>query len=486
LVTLTRVLEVNWIILYFVYGQVFFITGLVTGLQWRRRSQLEIARTLPWLAAFGIAHGLNEWGYIFIPFQALYLADSVVRVMLISQLLLLAVSFFFLFQFGVELLLPVLPRQRWLRSVPLIVLFLWALAVLLRMVLKQDPLSVLVAIGDGWSRYFLAFPGAILAHLGLLRQARSVREMGLPKIARYLVGTAMAFSVYALVGGLIVPTSPVFPETLLNYAFLDRWIHIPAPVFRSICGLAMAFFVVRTLDIFQVEADRRLAEMEHAQLLSDDRERIGRELHDGIVQNIYAAGLTLEDTYHLVVEKPGLAQHRIRAVMDALDRAIHDIRRYIFDLKTAQQSRELEVIVEDLVQDLRLDTFLEVYLEVNGQRCCLFSEQHIAHITQIAREALSNVVQHSGASQVIVNIDYRGDCTCLTIHDNGRGICAKEMQDGAHQGQGIANMRARARMLRGDLILDNEPGQGLTLELIIPCNGAKDGVVNITEQGVWA
>jgi signal transduction histidine kinase len=295
----------------------------------------------------------------------------------------------------------------------------------------------------------------------------------------------LAFSVYAIVGGLVVPTSPVFPETLLNYAFLDRWIHIPAPVFRSICGLAMAFFVVRSLDIFQVEVDRRLAEMEHAHLLSADRERIGRELHDGIIQNIYAAGLTLEDTYHLVEEKPDLAQHRIRAVMDALDRTIHDIRRYIFDLRSAQQSRELEVVLEDLVQDLRLDTFLEVYLEVMGQRCCLLSHQHIAHIIQIAREALSNVVQHSGASQVTVNISYQGDHTCLTITDNGCGIRPEAVVDGVYQGQGIANMRARARMLGGDLILNNKLGQGLSLELIIPCNGSRDGVISITEQGVW-
>jgi hypothetical protein len=91
-ITLPEFLEVNWVILYFVYGQVFFITGLVTGLQWRRRSHLKLARTLPWLAAFGIAHGLNEWGYIFIPLQAVYLSDTVVQLMVIGHLLLLAVS----------------------------------------------------------------------------------------------------------------------------------------------------------------------------------------------------------------------------------------------------------------------------------------------------------------------------------------------------------------------------------------------------------
>jgi signal transduction histidine kinase len=484
---LTRILETNWIILYFVYGQVFFITGLVTGLQWRRRSQLDLARTLPWLAAFGITHGLNEWGYIFIPFQALYLAEPVVRVMVIGQLLLLAVSFFALFQFGIELILLLVPGRRWLRGLPAMILLLWGIAVLLRMILRQDSLDVLVAIGDGWSRYLLAFPGAILAHLGLLHQARRIRHAGLPRIALYFTGAALAFSLYAIVGGLLVPTSPLFPENLLNYTFLDRWVHIPAPVFRSFCGLAMAFFVVRSFEVFEVEVDRRLEEMEHAQLLSADRERIGRELHDGIIQNIYAAGLTLEDTSHLVVENPGLAQHRIHAVMDALDRAIYDIRRYIFDLRDTEQTRELEAVLEGLIQDMQLDTFLAVDLEVEGQRCCVLSHQHIAHITQIIREALSNIVQHARASQVTLTISYQGDHTCLRVKDNGQGINSDAPNGRLLQGQGIANMQARARMMNGDLHLDSNPGQGLTLELIIPCRNGTDGdkVLDITKQGIW-
>jgi hypothetical protein len=175
-VSLTEVLEINWIILYFVYGQVFFVMGLVTGLQWRRQSRLALARPLPWLAAFGIAHGLNEWGYIFIPLHALYLKDSIVRVLIVIHLLLLAFSFFFLFQFGMELLWPRWPRRRWLRVTPVTLLLFWGAAVLMRNTRMQDALNVLAAIGDGWSRYLLCLPGSLTAFLGLLYQARQVRE----------------------------------------------------------------------------------------------------------------------------------------------------------------------------------------------------------------------------------------------------------------------------------------------------------------------
>ena len=476
MVTLTEVLEVNWIILYFVYGQVFFITGLVTGLQWRRRSDLDLARPLPWLAAFGIAHGLNEWGYIFVPLQALYLDDTVVRLMVIAHLLLLAFSFFSLLQFGVELILPLIPQQRWLRVVPSIMLILWGAAVFLRGTMARDPLNVLVAIGDSWSRYLLCLPGALLSSIGLLHQARQMRALELPRIATYLTGAAVAFLAYAVAGGLIVPTSPVFPANLVNYTLLDRTIHIPAPVFRSLCGLAMAFFVVRSLEVFQVESDQRIAEMEQAQILATDRERIGRELHDGIVQNIYAAGLALEEAHHLVTESPGRAQQQIRLVMDALNKTIQDIRRYIFDLRVAEQSRELEIVLEDLVQDLRLDTLLDVQLEVTGQRCCWLASDQVAHIRQITREALSNVVQHANATQVTVGLSYLGNATRLTVIDNGNGMARNELSSDGHHGQGIANMQQRACLLGGELVLESQAGQGSRLVLTLPCHHGKEPV----------
>ena len=483
--TLTEILEVNWIILYFVYGLVFFATGLVTALQWRRQSNLELARPLPWLAAFGITHGLNEWGYIFIPLQALYLDDTVVRLMIIAHLLLLAASFFFLFQFGVELLMPFLSGHRWLRTLPGAMLLLWGIAVFARGAIAQESLQQLVAIGDGWSRYLLALPGALLSSIGLFLQARHMRLMELPRIANYLIGAAIAFLVYAVVGGLIVPAAPVFLANLLNYSLLANTIQIPAPVFRSLCGLAMAFFLTRSLEVFQVETDRRIAQMEQAQILATDRERIGRELHDGIVQNIYAAGLGLEEAHHLATEDPIGTQTQIRIVMDALNNTIQDIRRYIFDLQLAQQNRALETVLENLVTELRVETLLDVRLEVVGKRCCWLDSEQVAHVTQIAREALSNVVQHANATRVTVTLSYLGSATQLDVVDNGKGM-AQNPNNSDHEGQGIANMHSRALLLGGDLTLGNEPGQGLHLQLTIPCEHCGDrDLANIEVQEPW-
>jgi signal transduction histidine kinase len=486
LATLTEILEVNWIILYFVYGQVFFVMGLVTGLQWRRSSQLPLARPLPWLAAFGIAHGLNEWGYIFIPLQALYLPDAVVRLLVISHLLLLAVSFFFLFQFGVELLLPLLPKQRWLRALPAVTLLSWAAGVFLRGILFRDPLNVLAVIGDGWSRYLLSFPGSLLACGGLVYHARQVRQRGFPRISLYLTGAAVAFGIYALVGGLVAPTAPIFPANRLNYALIQQTMHVPVQVIRSLCGLSMALLVTRSLQIFQAEDERRITQMEQAQILAADRERIGRELHDGIIQRIYAAGLGLEEAHLLVLETPLQAQKRMRSVMEVLNQTIHDIRRYIFDLRVAEQTQELERVLASLVEDLRLDTLLEADLEVIGQRCCWLRPSQVSQVTQIAREALSNVVQHAQATHVEVRLVYEGDYTRLVIKDNGRGVDLGSLREGAYEGQGLTNMRTRASLIGAELAVRSQPGEGFALELTIPCPTRKGEEAPITEQQAWA
>jgi signal transduction histidine kinase len=365
-------------------------------------------------------------------------------------------------------------------------LLLWGLAVFARGAIAHDTLDMLVAIGDSWSRYFLALPGALLSSIGLFRQSRYMRLMELNRIANYLAGAALAFLIYALVGGLITPAAPVFPANLLNYDLWAATIQIPALVFRSLCGLAMAFFLTRSLEVFQVEIDRRIAQMERAQILTADRERIGRELHDGIVQNIYAAGLGLEEAHHLASEDPLAARTQIENVMEALNNTIQDIRRYIFDLQIAEQNRALETILENLVRDFRVETLLDVRLEVKGKRCCWLDSDQVSHVTQIAREALSNVVQHSDATQVTVTLSYLGSATQLIVADNGRGL-NRNPNNNHHQGQGIANMHSRALVLGGDLVLDSEPGQGVQIRLTIPCEqcrGREEAGMEVQE--LWA
>ena len=109
----------------------------------------------------------------------------------------------------------------------------------------------------------------------------------------------------------------------------------------------------------------------------------------------------------------------------------------------------------------------------------------MSQITQIAREALSNVVQHAEATRVNVTLSYLGYATQLAVVDNGKGM-ALDSTNSNHVGQGIANMRSRALMLGGNLTLENEPDQGLRLKLTIPCEKCEDPDLVETEvQEPW-
>jgi len=463
----TDFFQINWIILYFVYGQVFFVTGLVTALQSWRRSELELARSLHWLAAFGIIHGFNEWGYIFIPLQAVYLPEPLVTASYILHLLVLGTSFFCLFQFGIRLSRPVL--SRWTRLLPGVVFILWVGTFHLLGVLRIFPFQEVLSLSDIFSRYGMALPGSILACLGFLRQARQVETMDMPRIAHFLRGAAYTFAGYAIAGGLMVPAGPFPPASWLNYSTIIATTGIPVPVFRSICGLVMVYTITRSLEIFEAEVERRIEAVERQRLLAEDRGRIGRELHDGIIQSIYATGLALEDTYHLVQEDPSRARKRIQSVMASLDRIIGDIRDYIFELHTVEQSLELENELQALIRDIQVDTLLEAEFRVEGRRCCILSADAAIQVTQIAREALSNVVQHAQARHVVLGLRYRGDHLQLVVSDDGVGLKESPQNMNGRNGRGMTNLRERARLMGGRCEFVCPPEGGLTVTATVPC-----------------
>jgi signal transduction histidine kinase len=463
----TDFFQLNWVILYFVYGQVFFVTGLVSALQGRRRSELELARSLHWLAAFGIIHGFNEWGYIFIPIQAAYLPAFLVVVSYILHLLVLATSFFCLFQFGMRLSRSVL--SRWARALPSMVFILWCGVLILLAVLKTLSFDELLRLGNIFSRYGMALPGSALACLGFLRQARQVETMAMPRIARFLRGAAYTFAGYAIAGGLMVPAGPFPPASWLNYSTIIATIGIPVPVFRSICGLIMAYTITRSLEIFETEVERRIEAVERQRLLAEDRGRIGRELHDGIIQSIYATGLALEDTYHLVQEDPGRARKRIQSVMASLDRIIGDIRDYIFELHTVEESLELENELQALIRDIQVDTLLEAEFRVEGRRSCILSADAATQVTQIAREALSNVVQHAQAGHIVLGLRYGGDHLQLVVAEDGVGLKESLQDINGRNGRGMTNLRERARLMGGRCEFVCPPEGGLTVIATVPC-----------------
>ncbi|HVL54575.1 MAG TPA: histidine kinase, partial [Vitreimonas sp.] len=358
---LAELFETNRIIVLSVYGQVFFVMGLAVALQSRQRSQLPLARPLGWLAGFGLVHGLMEWGYLFVPIQAGFLPQPVIEALLVVQLLMKPISFALLFQFGVELMLstrdpartlPTIGGQPWLRLVPVLILGLWAVATLAvsslvgrGFVPESGPwlradeirpalagVGAPIAVGDVMARAMLALPASILAAIALRRTTRLLGSAAGPRVSAALAAGTVAFGVYAVLAGLVPLEAPFLPASVLNGGTVLETLGVPIEVFRSLTGLAIALAVIRTLELFEHETDRVLADARRRELLLRERERIGRDLHDGIIQSIYAAGLHLEQAAS-AAGADGAARERIGTVMGELNRITGDIRSTIFDLR---------------------------------------------------------------------------------------------------------------------------------------------------------
>src|SRR5690606_33239048 len=192
-----------------------------------------------------------------------------------------------------------------------------------------------LAAGDLWSRYLLAFLGALLTCYALTLQAEEFRNRHMDALLPHLRVGVFSFALYAVAGGLMVPASSFFPANVINSDVFFQLTGLPIQIPRAIAGLFMAYSIVRILEIFDIESARRLEEAERARAVWEERDRIARELHDGSIQSLYAVGLNLENAGYLMEQRPREAQQQMALVMKNLNRAIQDIRSYILDLKVS-------------------------------------------------------------------------------------------------------------------------------------------------------
>ncbi|MBA3687808.1 MAG: GAF domain-containing sensor histidine kinase [Chloroflexi bacterium] len=216
----------------------------------------------------------------------------------------------------------------------------------------------------------------------------------------------------------------------------------------------------------------RLYERVQRLAVVDEQDRISRDLHDSIIQSIYAVTLSLDDVPELVSEAPAEAGRRVDDAIDALHGVIRDIRNFIFGLRPLLvDSGSLLEGLRTLADELRRNTATEV--EIVGDEPKGISLEIVAELLAVAREALANVARHSGAAQTSLRLTTPDGQVRLEIVDDGRGINPEmELAQGHH---GLANMRTRAEALGGTFDIHGGPGAGTHIIVSIPRTGSRRG-----------
>jgi signal transduction histidine kinase len=210
----------------------------------------------------------------------------------------------------------------------------------------------------------------------------------------------------------------------------------------------------------------RLHEQVQRLAVFDERDRISRDLHDSVIQSIYAVALSLDDVPELVGTEPEEARQRVDDAIEALNGVIRDIRNFIFGLRPLLlDSGSLMEGLQALASELRRNTAIEV--AIGGDEPDGLPIEVVAELLAIAREALANVARHSAAQRAWVRIAPLNGDIRLEIEDDGRGL---EHYHVAHEAghHGLANMRARATALRGAFATEPREGGGARIIVTVP------------------
>ncbi|HEY7702118.1 MAG TPA: GAF domain-containing sensor histidine kinase [Candidatus Limnocylindrales bacterium] len=204
----------------------------------------------------------------------------------------------------------------------------------------------------------------------------------------------------------------------------------------------------------------------------DERERIGKDLHDGIIQTLYAISLSLEDLPDLITQDVEQATRTVDRAIDTLNAAIADLRQFVVGLRPQDVDQaDFFGLLAALVDQVRQNNVVEVELDIPDERIDLPAHTR-GELLQIAREALSNIARHAHATTARIIVRRLGDRLHLEVADDGVGFDASP---GVPQGHlGLANMRDRAAALGGSFELGSG-GPGTTIIVTVPLPDAIDG-----------
>lgn len=198
----------------------------------------------------------------------------------------------------------------------------------------------------------------------------------------------------------------------------------------------------------------------------EERERLSQDLHDNLIQSLYAIGLGIEAVRPRVTTCPDAVAGQLDLTVRQLNEAIKEVRGFIARLESGSSvAIDLHWALTTLIGILssaRPD-FFEV--DIDRGALGLVRADDAGHVVSIAREALSNSLRHARASRGQLRICRQEGAIRLEVQDDGIGFNAAAR---ANCGRGLGNMAARARKIGGELTIDSKPGEGTSIVLIVP------------------
>ena len=232
-------------------------------------------------------------------------------------------------------------------------------------------------------------------------------------------------------------------------------------------------FVESDEAVIQVLAAQAGAAIENAHLSSrlqslavqSERERISRELHDGVIQTLFSLGMGLESARALLPDDPERVDERLNAAIDGLDGAIRELRNYIFRLRPSEAAQMgLTRGLAELAREYEVNALVRPTLELQNDLDARVPGRLVPDLLQVVREALSNCAKHANASRVEIDAHVADGHVEVQVRDDGAGFTP----GGPRVGRGLDNIQERAAAVDAKLEVDTAPGHGTLVRIAVP------------------
>ncbi len=453
-----------FILLFFVYGISFFIMGILALQQKvQKDSSFTLLKSINRLGFFGIAHAAAEW---LIMFAIADMFPKIKLILLMSAVLINALSFTILLDFGIKVFDYKGKRIRWIKWIPWISFSVWMIFYLSTIIYKGE-ISVRTNVDyDTLCRYFIGLPAAFLTAAALYYNGNTLISMKLKKAAVKFKVLAALFMSYGIFAGLLVNKREFFPANLINKQAFFELFGFPVEFGRMLSAILITILFIGIIDIFSLENNIVMQNLMRERVVGQERKRLGRELHDGIIQDLFASGLQLES---LIEENDLDVLHKeLKIIKNNLNNGILKVREFIEMVSTRQIGMDqLRMQLDEAINNFSKISKASISLdyEIPGITLRYVSSDKLTQIFYIIQEAISNSVKHSSASEIKVKIGFDLRSIIVEIKDNGKGF-----DIGTSRGKGkfgLNSMQERAASINGMLNVNSE-NRGTKITLIVP------------------
>ncbi len=289
--------------------------------------------------------------------------------------------------------------------------------------------------------------------------AREVLRTGHPLVVEDMAADSRAVTLSHIEGWPVIGPAifvPLRTDDVVVGTLALGWHPDHADGYHDVDARLPASFAEQAALALQVQRSR---DSERRLAVFEDRDRIGRDLHDLVIQRLFAVGLSLQSVSR-VSEIPQM-RSRIEAAVDDLDTTIKDIRRSIFALGALEETADLQTELTNLVDRAAAIMKLRPTLELVGPLRTVVSDEAAPHLLAVLGEALSNASRHADASHIEVSVRAEDELR-LVVSDDGVGL-PEDVQE-----SGLRSIRERATKLGGTCSIESTSGAGTTVTWTVP------------------